>query len=134
MIELFYKNNERLKAVNYFRKKKKSIVTFRSQMFFKIVYLKNFANFTAKHLYWSLFLIKWQVWWPATFIKRDSNKLVFLWNLRSFLEGLFLQNTSVDCFWPSQLFGLIQKSRNANCWNTIVLWIFKKLKKFVFCW
>ena len=30
----------------------------RSQMFFKIGILKNFANFTAKHLCWSLFLIK----------------------------------------------------------------------------
>ena len=29
----------------------------RSQMFFKIVVLKNFTNFTEKHLCWSLFLI-----------------------------------------------------------------------------
>ena len=29
----------------------------RSQTFFKIVVLKNFANFTGKSLYWSLFLI-----------------------------------------------------------------------------
>ena len=29
-------------------------------MFFKIVVLKNFANFTGKHLCWSLFLIKLQ--------------------------------------------------------------------------
>ena len=32
----------------------------RSQMFFKIVVLKNFANFTGKHLCWSLFLIMLQ--------------------------------------------------------------------------
>ena len=32
----------------------------RSQMFFKIDVLKNFANFTGKHLCWSLFLIKLQ--------------------------------------------------------------------------
>ena len=32
----------------------------RSQTFFKIGVLKNFANFTGKHLCWSLFLIKWQ--------------------------------------------------------------------------
>ena len=30
----------------------------RSQMFFKISVLKNFANFTGKHLGWNLFLIK----------------------------------------------------------------------------
>ena len=32
----------------------------RSQMFFKIVVLKDFANFTEKHLACSLFLIKMQ--------------------------------------------------------------------------
>ena len=30
----------------------------RSHMFFKIGVLKNFANFTGKHLSWSLFLTK----------------------------------------------------------------------------
>ena len=30
----------------------------RSQMFFKRYALKNFANFTGKHLHWSLFLIR----------------------------------------------------------------------------
>ena len=33
----------------------------RSQMFFKKDVLKNFANFTGKHLCWSLFLIKLKV-------------------------------------------------------------------------
>ena len=36
----------------------------RSQMFFKIDVIKNFVNFTGKHLCWSLFLIKF---------KTDSN-------------------------------------------------------------
>ena len=31
-----------------------------SQMFFKIVVLKNFANFIGKHQCWSIFLIKLQ--------------------------------------------------------------------------
>ena len=56
------------------------------QMFFKIAVLKNFANFTGKHLSWSLFLIK-----------RDSNTGVFLWNLGN-EEHRFLQNTSSGCF------------------------------------
>ena len=34
-------------------------------MFFKIDALKNFANFTGKHLCWSLFLIKLQPLWPV---------------------------------------------------------------------
>ena len=41
--------------------------------------LKNFANFTRKHLCWSLFLI----------LKRDSNTSVFLWNLRKFKNTYF---------------------------------------------
>ena len=48
-----------------------------SQMFFKITVLKNFKIFTGKHLCWSLFLIKFQSWWPATLLKRNSNTGVF---------------------------------------------------------
>ena len=42
------------------------------QMFFKIVFLKNFANFTGKHLCRRLFLIKLQAFRAATLLKRDS--------------------------------------------------------------
>ena len=42
-----------------------------SQMFFKVGVLKNFANFTGKHLCWSLFLISLQDFRPAcNFIKK----------------------------------------------------------------
>ena len=51
------------------------IRSYRLQMFFKIGALKNFAKFTGKHLLWSLFLIKLQVF---------SNTAVFLWNLLNF--------------------------------------------------
>ena len=51
----------------------------RSQLFFKIGVLKNFANFTGKHLCLSLFLNK--VTGPATLLKKDSNTGVFLYNL-----------------------------------------------------
>ena len=40
--------------------------------------LKNFANFTGKHLRCILFLIKRQDFWLATLLKRDSNIGVFL--------------------------------------------------------
>ena len=40
-------------------------------MFFKIGVLKNFGNFTGKHLYWSLF--KLQLWRVVTLSRRDSN-------------------------------------------------------------
>ena len=36
------------------------MISIRSQMFFKIGVLKNFANFTGKHLRWSIFLTKLQ--------------------------------------------------------------------------
>ena len=40
--------------------------------------LKNFANFTLKHLCWSLFWIKFQAWRPATLLKWDSSIAKFL--------------------------------------------------------
>ena len=43
------------------------------QILFKISVLKNFANFTGKHLYWSLFLIKLQIWRLANLLWKDSN-------------------------------------------------------------
>ena len=66
-----------------------------SHMSYKICVLKNFTNFTEKHLSWSHLLIKFQSWRPANLLKRDSNTGVCLWN---FWEHLVLQNTSGDCF------------------------------------
>ena len=40
--------------------------------------LNNFANFTGKHLCWSLFFTKSQVFRPAMLSKRDSYTGVFL--------------------------------------------------------
>ena len=54
------------------------------EVFCKKGVLKNFANFTGKHLCWSIFLIMLQALNPATFLKRESNTEVFLWNLRNF--------------------------------------------------
>ena len=42
-------------------------------MFFKIGVLKIFANFTGKHLRWSLFLVKLQAFWQ---FKRIENFFV----------------------------------------------------------
>ena len=49
----------------------------RSQIFFKIDFLKNFAG---KYLCWSIFLLKLQAWRPATLLRRDSNTGVFFRN------------------------------------------------------
>ena len=56
----------------------------RSDIFSEIDVLKHFAIFAWKHLCWSLFLINFQALRPATLLKRDSNKAVFLWILRNF--------------------------------------------------
>ena len=56
----------------------------RSQMFFRIGVLKNFAIFKGKQLSWSLFLIKLHTSMPANLLKRDSSSGVFLWILRNF--------------------------------------------------
>ena len=45
---------------------------------------KNLLCFTRKHLCWSLFLIKSQIFRPATVLRRDTNAGYFLWNLRNF--------------------------------------------------
>ena len=69
-----------------------------AQMLCKIGALKDFANFTGKHLCWSLFLIKLQAWRPAILVKRDSNTGPTLWNFQNFLKTLFLQKTFLQ--WP----------------------------------
>ena len=56
----------------------------RSQMSFKIEVFKNFAMFTGKHLYWSLFVIKLPAYKPANLLKRDSNTSAFLLILLNF--------------------------------------------------
>ena len=44
----------------------------RLQIFFKVGVLKIYAIFTGKHLLWSLFLIKFKSFRPATLLKRNS--------------------------------------------------------------
>ena len=53
------------------------------------VFLKFFANFTGKHLCWSLFFTKLQAFRPATLLKIDSYTSAFLWNLRNSEEHPF---------------------------------------------
>ena len=67
----------------------------------KLDVLKNLVNSTGKHLCWNLFLIKLKAWSPATLLKRNFSTGVFLWNLQNFLEHLFLQKSSIGCFWSS---------------------------------
>ena len=63
----------------------------RLQMFFKIGFLKNFSNFTGKHL--RLFLIKVQL---------ETSTQVFSCDCKIFKNTFFLQNTSRGCFCPAK--------------------------------
>ena len=51
--------------------------------------LKDFANFTGKHLCWSLFFTNLQAFRSTLLLKRYSYTYVFLWNLRNSYEHLF---------------------------------------------
>ena len=52
-------------------------------MFFKIGVLKYVANFTGKHLCWSLILVKLKSWSPAILLKRGFIEKKFVTFLRT---------------------------------------------------
>ena len=55
--------------------------------------LKNFANFTEKHLCWNLLLLKLQALQALQlYFKKDSNTGFFLWNLRNFKSIYFVEH------------------------------------------
>ena len=56
----------------------------RPEVFCKKDFLRNFAKLTGKHLCQGLFYNKVAGLRPATLLKRDSNKGVFLWIFRNF--------------------------------------------------
>ena len=76
----------------------------RSQMFFRIGVLKNFAIFTGKHLCRSLFLIKLQCWRPATLLKRDSTQVFSCEYCKIFKNTFFYRTPLVATFFLSYCF------------------------------
>ena len=76
----------------------------RLQMFFKIGVLNNFANFTGKHLFWSLFLINFL----TTFIKGTPAQVFSyeVWkNFKNNFSTDHLQWLLVSKETPTQVFG-----------------------------
>ena len=71
-------------------------------MFFKIGVLKNFAIFTGKDLYWSLFLKKLQAFRFTTLLKRGYLTGAFLWIFWNFSEQLFCRKSG-DYFYERQI-------------------------------
>ena len=70
----------------------KKLKSSRSQVIFEIGSINNFAIFTGKHLFWGLFLIKFQGFRPATFLKRDSNTGVSCGYYELFKNSFFTEN------------------------------------------
>ena len=73
---------------------KKELIWFRSSHQRYSIKLKNFAKFTGKHLYQSLFFNKVEDLSPATLLKQRLWHRCFPVNFRKFLRTPFLQNTS----------------------------------------
>ena len=71
-----------------------SIKSSRSQMFFKIGVLKNFAIFTGKHVCNSLFLIKLKA---CNFIEKRLQKVFCRTFLNLFLRTPILKSISIGC-------------------------------------
>ena len=69
------------------------------EVFCKKGVLANCAMFIGKLMSWSLFLIKFQAFRPATLLRRDSNTGVFLWILQNFYELLSYKTSANGRFW-----------------------------------
>ena len=81
----------------------------RSQMFFKISILKNFAMFTGKHLCWSLFLIKLQAF------------RFFLVNIAELLRTTFFYRTPPVAASADVLFYIIFSKRRCRIYCSFTL-------------
>ena len=68
-------------------------------LFFKISAFINFPKFTRKYLCWSPFVIKPQVWWPSTLLRKGPHHSCFPVNITKCLTVAFLWNISGGCFW-----------------------------------
>ena len=68
---------------------------------------KNFANFTGKHLCCGFFLIKWQVFWPATLLKETPTQ-VFSGEYSEIFKNTYFEVDTVEsetysCFSVSEV-------------------------------
>ena len=96
----------------------------RSQMFFKIGLLENFANFRGKDLCWSLFLIKLLVWRSATLLKWDTKTGVFLsCEICEILKNIFFYRTSpVAASERLKKWFYFRIKAVSNCWISWFFW------------
>ena len=69
----------------------------RTEMHFKIGVLRKFAMFTGRHLCWSLFLIRFQAWKPATLSKKTPTKVFSCEYTLDFFNKLLVYKQLQDC-------------------------------------
>ena len=62
------------------------------EVFYKKAVLKSFANFTGEHLYWSLFLIKLQVFRPEPY-QEETPTQVFSCEICKIFKNIFFYRT-----------------------------------------
>ena len=78
-----------------------------SEVFYKKWCSSKFRKCHRKTPVLESFLMKFQAWRSTTLLKRDSNTVIFLWNLRHFEEHLFWGTSANGCFcfvsWEKQL-------------------------------
>ena len=79
-LPMFYLNVRHSRVVSHMR------TSSHSQMFFTIGALKNFAIFTGKHPYWSLFFINFVGLETCTFIIKRLQHRCFSLNIAKFLR------------------------------------------------
>ena len=91
----------------------------RSRVFFKIGVIKHFAIFTRKHLCWSLFLIKLQIWRAATLLKRLQHRY-FSANIAHFFRtAFFIENLRWLLARVGSHKSLVKFQENSDYWQKV---------------
>ena len=91
-------------SMSFFRSIPDKFRSSRSQRFLKISVLKNFANFTGKHLCWSLFLIKRQLF--SCEICEIFKNIFFFQNTSGCFGKLKYRKTHHSEYWRSNRLNL----------------------------
>ena len=75
--------------------KGKNLRSSRSQMFFKIAVLRNFAELSRKCLRCSLYLIKLKAWWPAFLLEKTPRQVFYCEYFEIFKSCFFYRTPPV---------------------------------------
>ena len=88
-----------------------------------------YRSITGKHLCWSLIIVKLQVWFVATLLKRDSNTDVFLRNLLIFKNVFFTEHLQWFLLFIMLTHALWIKLICRDAGTVMFLWILRNCQK-----